>query len=188
MALVLDNAQTNDAKILYLTDMSTWGTGGVPSLRSVTSAVLTVAYRTSTMESFSDEVTIPVTDVFTAANGDPSLLVFPIVFTNAPALSTSLVKGDALPDGIWKIQYTINDTVTFESPMDLLLDNVIRSIIYKKLATIPMKYLCSNNFYTSKIDDIVTIKALHWSMEAGAYVAQQSNLLDILETLQRQTA
>ena len=187
MALGLINAQTNDARLLYLTDNSTWGSDGVPALGSVTSAVLQISYRDTTLDNFTTPIEIDVLSIFTAANGDTSLLVFPIEFNSAPSLDDDGVGINALPDGIWKIQYIINGTIEFPSTLELLLDMNIKTVIYRNLSTVPVKYLCANNYYTKPIDDILLEKSLHYAMEANAYVAKQSEILNILDTLERLT-
>ena len=187
MALALTNAQTNDSKILYLTDNSTWGSDGIPALGSVTTAVLQITYKTPDLYDFTTVEEIDVISVFTAAAGSASLLVFPIEFNSVPQLDTDGIGIAQLPDGIWKIQYIINGTVDFDSPLDLLLDMTIKTKIYSELAQVPIKYISANNYYTKPIDDVLLLKCMHYGMEANAYVAKQPAILNILETLQRQT-
>ena len=185
MALSLISEQTNDAKILYLTDDSTWGSDGIPALASVTSAKIQLWSRLPDEDEFTEYDEIDVMSIFTVASGDSSLLIFPLVFNSSPSLDDTPVGISVFSDGIWKIQYTINDSVTFDSPLELMLDQVIKFEIYKKLSQLPLKYLAANNYYTKPMDDVLLQKSLHWAMEAMAYVAKQDEILETLDTLER---
>lgn len=187
MRLALNNSQTNDAKILYLTDNSTWGSDSVPALAAVTSASIQLWKKEPDDDDFVEYTAIDVLEVFTTAAGDSSLLIFPIVFNSGVSLDVDAVGISQFPDGIWKVQYTINESVTFDSVLELMLDQIIKFKIYKELGQIPLKYLASNNYYTKPMDDVLLQKCLHYSMEASAYVAKQDEILNTLDTLQRLT-
>jgi len=187
MALTLTNSQTNDSKILYLTDGSTWGSDSVPALASVVSASLSISYKTPDLTDYTDPIVIDVISIFTAAAGDASLLIFPLVFGSEPSLDASAVGINEFPDGIWKIEYTISDGSEISINIELLLDMQIKNVIYSKLASVPVKYLSANNYYTKPIDDILLEKCLYDSMTADAYVAKKDEILNTLEVLQRLT-
>lgn len=185
MGLVLTNAQTNDAKILYLTDASTWGSDGLPAYTSVTEASLSIYYKDPDNPTGTTTTVIDVIDIFTSAQS-ASDLIFPIVISGG-SIGTADSGIDQLPDGIWVIQYDIvwpGGSADFDSPLELLLDGIIKSEIYKDLATVNYQYLCSNNYYTKPIDDTLLLYCLRQSILANAYVAQQSNIINAIETIQ----
>jgi hypothetical protein len=190
MALELISSQSNDAKILYLTDNSTWGTDGLPELSEVVSASIQLWKQEPDDDDFVEYDSIVVTSIFTAAAGDSSLLIFPFEFNTTPGLNYSPAGINVFPDGIWKVQYTITDSsesYEFASPAEIMFDQIIKFKIYKDLSQIPLKYLSANNYYTKPMDDVLLEKCLHYSMEASAYVAKQDEILETLDTLQRLT-
>lgn len=187
MGLVLNNQQTNDAKILYLTDESTWDDGDLPVYTAITDAYLDIYYRTP--DGISEIYNINVTNIFTGAASVDDL-IFPIT-----SIDVGLGGDVVLPDGIWTVAYTVTDGTgtggdpwSFDSDLELLLDAIIKVEVYRQVSTIVTKYYCSNNYYTKPIDDILLIKGLYDSMLASAYVAKQDEIINILEVLQRQTA
>ena len=187
MGLALNSQQTNDAKILYLTDASTWGSDGLPAYTDITDAVLTISYKDPDYPAGTDSYIINVFDVFEAASA-ASDLVFPIIFNTQPALSISATGINQLPDGVWSIQYTLTYSggdITFPSPLEILVNGVIDAEVYKQLSTVLTKYLCSNNYYTKQIDDINLLFALNEGMKANAYVAQQSAIIKHIDTPER---
>lgn len=191
MSLILLNTQTNDAKVLYLTDASTWGLGdpALPAYTAVSSASLSIYYKTPDYPDGTTPVTIDIISVFNAALS-ASDLIFPIVMGSVPALDADAVGINEFADGIYIISYTVSDGVstwTFDSALELLVDGVIKVEIYRQLGQIPLKYVASNNYYTKPMDDILLLKCLHYSMEADAYVAKKEQLLETLDTLQRLT-
>lgn len=185
MGLVLNNQQTNDAKILYLTDASTWGSDGLPAYTSITAAELEIYYKDPDYPDGTAVQTIDVTDIFTGASTAADL-IFPVII-NSGNIGVADSGVDQLPDGIWVIEYNVtwsggNDS--FDSPLELLLDGVLKADIYSKLATVNYQYLCSNNYYTKPIDDVLLLYCLRQGVLANAYVAQQSNIVDTIETIQ----
>lgn len=185
MGLGLTNSQTNDAKILYLSDNSTWGSDGVPALGTVTSASLIISYKTPDLDDYTADLVIDITQVFTDAAGDETLLVFPLTFGSQPELNTSPIGVNSFPDGIWKITYEVSDGTTVSKLVELLLDMQIKTKIYSDLATIDVKYTCANNHYTKPIDDVLLSWVQYLGMGANAYIAKKEEVLNILETLQR---
>lgn len=185
MSLKLNNTQTNDAKILYLIDASTWADGDLPPWQNITNAILTISYKTPEIPDGTEDYFTDVTAVFTNATTQDDL-VFTITSVNIG------LGGDVqLPDGIYSINYQVSDgnqTWQFDSRLELLLDAVIKFEVYKRVATTPAKYICANNYYTKPIDDNLLIQSLYDSLQANAYVAKQDGILAILETLQRQTS
>lgn len=185
MSLKLNNTQTNDAKILYLVDASTWANGDLPNWGDIASASLVVSYKTPDILDGTIDYVKDISNVFIAASSQSDL-----VYT---VTSTDLQLGGdvALPDGIYSINYIVSNgtqTWQFDSKLELLLDAQIKFEVYKRVATIPAKYICSNNYYTKPIDDNLLIQSLYDSLQANAYVAKQDGILAILDTLQRQTA
>jgi hypothetical protein len=187
MALILTSTQTNDAKVLYLTDGSSWGSDSVPAYTDVTDAYLTISYKDPDYPTGTTDTIVNIFDVFDNANS-ASDLIFPIVFNTAPALSVAGTGVNQLPDGVWSIQYTIEyvgGPKSFDSPLEILVNGVIDAEVYKQLSTVLTKYLCSNNYYTKQIDDINLLFALNEGMKANAYVAQQSSIIKHIDTLER---
>jgi len=189
MSLILLNEQTNDGKILYLTDASTWNDGTIPAFATfqatMVSANITIKYKTPTNTSWSSIYTYDISSIITAATTVADL-IYPIT-----SVQIGLGSNLALPDGIYSIGYNLTDNVTtysFASELELLLSNIIKAIVYKQVGAIAYKYYCANNYYTKPIDDVLLIKSLYDSMIASAYVAKQPEILNILEVLQRQTA
>jgi len=185
MGLILNNEQTNDGKILYLTDQSTWNDGDLPAYTTIDSAILSISYKTPDYSIV--EVDIDVTSVFTnAASVDD--LVFRITMEDLGGNAN-----DPLPDGLYFIQYKVSNNGgttypwSFDDYLKLLLDALIHGIVYEKLSTIAYKYMCANNYYTKPIDDIILLNALYESMLASAYVSKQEEILNLLDVLQRQT-
>lgn len=181
MGLALENSQTNDALTLTLTDASTWGVD-LPAYTTVTSAILTLTYKTPSNTSGSTTYTKNVTSIFTGASST-SDLVFPIT-----SVDVGLGGGVQLPDGIWTVTYTVianSTTYTFDSDLELLLDAIIKAEVYKKVATMSSLYFANNNYFVKPIDDILLLNSLYEAMLKSAYVAKQTEILNILDVLQR---
>lgn len=188
MGLSLLTEQTNDAKILYLTDVSSWNDGDLPSFSSINHAQLDISYKTPEIPEGSVVYTADVTSIFLEASTQ-SDLVFPITFTTQPIVMDP-IGVNPLPDGIWIVMYTVSNGVTswsFDSNLEILCDAQIQAEIYKRVGQIAYKYYCSNNYVTKPIEDDLLLKSLYDSMQASAYVAKHDEILKILEVLQRQT-
>lgn len=188
MALSLLNQQTNDGKILYLTDISTWDDGTLPPFSSITSAQLEIFYKTPDIPEGTEVYTFDVINFFNDAL-EQSDLVFPVTFTNQPIIADD-TGINPLPDGIWFIMYTVSDGVetwSFPSNLQILADAQIKAEIYKRVGSIAYKYYCSNNYVTKPIEDDLLLKSLYDAMLTSAYVAKHDEILKILEVLQRQT-
>ena len=198
MGLKLDQKQSNDGKIFYLIDESTWGDGTLPSFQDMvancTAANLRIKY--ATQDELNSDGTIDYID-----NGGNGFLVdITSIIQNATTqydlvyqvISTDLSLGSNIPlyDGVYLVMYTItSDGVTyeFETDLEVLLDALIKSEVYKRVSMIDYRYLCSNNYFTKDIDDTILIKALYDSMISSAYVARKEEILKLLDVLQRQT-
>lgn len=192
MGLILSSLQTTDAKLLYLTDASTWGSDGLPTFAALkadlVSAVLRISYKTPDIPDGTDVVIIDISAIWTSASTEDDL-IYKIKFPIPTSIDGTEVGDQELPDGIWSINYILTDssqTYQFSSNLELLLDNVIKVKVFNNTATIPTKYFSNNNYYTKEIDDALLIDSLYYSMNANAYVAQQSQILTVLEILQRQ--
>lgn len=192
MGLVLSSLQTNDAKLLYLTDASTWGSDGIPAFATLKadlqSAILQISYKTPDEPDGTDVVDVDISAIWSAATSENDL-IYIIKFPIPASIDGSEVGDEELPDGIWSINYVLtdsSDTYQFPSNLELLLDNVIKVKVYNNTASIPTKYFSSNNYYTKEIDDALLIDGLYYSMNANAYVAQQTQILNVLDILQRQ--
>ena len=179
MGLKLLNSQSNDAKILYLTDDSTWDDGTLPVVGDVTTVQLQIWYKTVDAPDYQSTPYV-VNQAF--ANPTQDELVFEITSD-----LVGLGVDQPLTDGIYKIQYIVNSTWQFDSELELLLDALIRNEVDKKVGKIPFLYFANNNYYTKTIDDALLSQSLYDGMNANAYVAQQNGILIVLETLQRQT-
>jgi hypothetical protein len=185
MSLALNSTQTNDAKILYLIDESTWDDSDLPPWQDITSATITISYKTPEIPDGTIDYPKDVQSIFDAATTQADL-VFPIT-----SVDIGLGGDVQLPDGIYAIDYTVSDGAevwTFPSRLDILVDAIIKFEVYRIVGSTPAKYICANNYYTKPIDDNLLIQSLYDAMQANAYVAKQDGILKILETLQRQTA
>lgn len=189
MGLILDNEQTNDAKILYLTDLSTWGTDGIPDFATfqadIVSAYITIQYKTSNDDDW--VVVSPNYDIASiiVAASTVADLIYPVTGT-----VVGLGEDAPLPDGIWAVGYYLTDSSTtyqFDTDLELLLDATIKSEVYKRVGTIAYQYYCNNNYYTKPIDDDLLLQSLYDAMVSSTYVAKKEEILKILEVLQRQT-
>lgn len=184
MGLILDDNQTNDAKILYLTDQSTWDDGTLPPWQNITSAELIISYKTPEIPDGTIDYSKDITSIFTGASSQNDL-VFSVT-----SVDIGLGGNQQLPDGIYSINYIVSDGVDtwqFDSRLELLLDVIIKFEVYTIVGSTPAKYVCSNNYYTKPIDDNLLIQSLYDGMQANAYVARQDEILKILEDLQRRT-
>lgn len=187
MSLILTSSQTNDAKILYLTDASTWGSDSIPELADVVSASLTISYKTTSLDDYTDDVVVDITSIFEDAAGDSSLLIFPLVISDG-TITTGDTGVDVFEDGVYDITYTVSDSTTdYSLVADNYLDKNIKTAIYSELDQVNTKYLCANNYYTKPIDDILLEKSLYDSTISMAYLAKKEELLNVLELLQRLT-
>ncbi|GAG13605.1 unnamed protein product, partial [marine sediment metagenome] len=172
-------------KILYLGDESTWDDGDLPPWQDITSATLAISYKTPEIPDGTIDYNKDVIDIFTAAT-EQSDLVFSVT-----SVDLELGSNVPLPDGIYSIDYTVSDGVgtwSFPSRLELLLDNIIKFEVYRIVGSTPAQYVCANNYYTKPIDDNLLIQSLYDALQANAYVAKQNGILQVLETLQRQTA
>ena len=190
MALDLTSEQTNDAKILYLTDASTWGSDSIPAFATfkanMVSAELEISYKSTDYPDGTDSVTVDISQIFTDAT-DETDLIYNIVFPIPSSLDGTETGISQLPDGVWTINYILTDNSdTYEVTLEFLLDEIIKADVYKEVAKIPLKYLCANHYYTKQIDDILLISGLYYSLQANAYIAKQDYIIEILDTLERQ--
>jgi len=189
MGLILENSQTNDAKILYLTDESTWGSDGIPDFATfkadMVSAYITIKYKVSNDD---DEVTVSPNYDISGIIGEATTvadLIYPVT-----SVTVGLGTDVALTDGIWAIGYYLTDsgeTYQFDADLELLLDATIKAEVYKRVGKIAYQYYCSNNYYTKPIDDDLLIQSLYDAMVSSTYIAKKEEILKILEVLQRQT-
>ena len=194
MVISLSALEQNDNKALVFTDNTGTGTDGwggrnpdITDINGTTSKLmLDITY-------VSDSETI-VYDTINLYNdsdfGGPWTTPADLVFTITPlkllidGLVVSGVTSDStINDGIYKLVYWLNDNDTrtdVEFKLDLFVYGIIRNKVYNKLRQIIPIY----NEYNSRsqeISDVMLQFSFLKSMEAMAYVALQSELLNALD-------
>ena len=189
MSLDLSTTQTNDAKILYLTDVTTtWGTDPSYDWTAVTAASLTITYNTTNNKDFGNPIGDPgivvdITSIFDAAiiSGLQTDLVFTI-----DSDSLNLGSDAVLPDGIYRVTYEVtNGATSFNLTIDIKLDQNIKNGLYTKFASLPLMEFCNCKNMTKNVDDLVLSLGLLWSTDIAATVARKANILDTFESLER---
>jgi len=197
IALNLSVLERNDSKLLTFTDTTVgWGTGGDPD-------VIAIAARTSQTYSLTLSVTIhqpnssiiyDLIDLYGKGLATPFTgqtdLVFALNASNFTVNGNPL--GDSttnLPDGIYDLTYKIQHYVTGSwvdinsITMYILVYGQVKSQVYDKLRQIPILYQ-----YTTPPRDILEAELYNTflqSIEKSAYIAKKTELIDMLETLQR---
>lgn len=197
MAIVLGLSvvERNDSKLLTFSDTSTgWGTGGDPNVTDIAVRTdLTYSLTLSiTIHQPNSDIIYDLIDLYTingpfATTAD---LVFPISAANLKVSGSAL--GDTttnLPDGIYDITYKLQHYVT-GAWVDLytlteyaLVYGQVKYQVYDKLRQLPILYE-----YTNPPRDILEAELYNTflqSIEKSAYIAKKTELVDMLETLQR---
>lgn len=186
MALSLNLAvsERNDNKVLTLTDASTgWGTGGDLNFTDI------------------DDINhFLYVQINITSNANSSPIITSVVNIPGPFVTQSDITIDIdastiglgtidtlLPDGIYDITYYISDeldVVEYIKTLSALIIGQSQKAVYNKLRLLPIFY----NSKTCKIRDVNEAKlyyAFLRSIEKNAYIAKRTELLEMLETLQR---
>lgn len=196
LALDLSAVERNDNKLLTLTDTSTgWNTGGDPNFTSI-------AARTSQTYSLTLDITINTTtsvivynqiDCYVLHGGAFAAqtdLVFALdaskfIYGTAP-LGTSATL---LPDGIYDVVYKVQhwngsswDDIDVKS-LSILVYGQIKQKVYDKLRKVPKWSECPDGY--RDINEASYYYTFLQSIEKSAFVARKSELLQMLETLER---
>jgi hypothetical protein len=195
MALVLNLSalEQNDNKLLTLTDTSTgWGTP----------AVTDIAARTSLTYSLTLDITINSTsginiydqiDCFVLHGGafaTQADLVFEIdasklIGPNGPIGDSSTVLPDGIYDVVYKVQHYSgglwSDVAT--KSISILIYGQIKQKVYDKLRKVAKWSECSDGYRS--INEASYYYTFLQSIEKSAFIARKSELLQMLETLER---
>ncbi len=198
MALALDLSaiERNDNKLLTLSDTSTgWGTGGDPN-------VTDIAARTSLTYSLTLDIIINTTTSVTTysqidcyvlhggAFATQADLVFELdasklLYSGVPIGTSSTL----LPDGIYDIVYKVQsyngsswDDIDVKS-VSILVYGQIKQKVYDKLRKVSKWSECPNGY--REINEASYYYTFLQSIEKSAFVARKTELLEMLETLER---
>lgn len=185
LSLNLSVDERNDNKVITLTDTSTgWGTDGDINFTDIDdstyylNAVITI--NTPTGVSTPYDINLYTLSGPFATQSD---LVFPIT-------ATVLGIGDnntLLEDGIYDIVYTVQNSsnvAIHTKTLAILITGQSQKAVYNKLRLVPIYY----NSKVCKIRDIKEAELYYTflrSIEKSAYIAKRTELLQMLETLQR---
>jgi hypothetical protein len=195
LALNLSVVERNDSRLITFTDTSTgWGTGGDPT-------VTVIAARTGLTYSLTMDITINTStevivcdqiDLYGKGVATPFTVQSDLVFEldDTTILVSGTGVGDVLPDGVWDITYKVQyytggvwtdiDVKTFS----ILVYGDIKTQVYNRLRQIPNLY--SKGILMSRdVQEPLLYYTFLQSIEKSAYVARKSELLDMLETLER---
>ena len=109
---------------------------------------------------------------------DCSMLV-----VGATALGTA---DDEFPDGIYNFEYVYDDGEVTEisSDADVLIEGKVRNAIYELYRTLPTIYNCQD-CKSKEVLDIIFTKAYYDAMVISAYVARETELLNMLAVIER---
>lgn len=189
--------ERNDSKTITFTDTSTgWNTGGDPnftSIRALTSHTYALTLGI-TITSSTSAITYDDIDLYTIAPTVPFTQQSDMVFTiDASKLKISGVAiGDSnteLPDGIWDVTYNLltysgsafSTTRTFSQ--GILIYGVVKSKVYNRLRQVPNLYQLQSSY--REINEIAFYNTYLESIQKSAFVAKRTELIAMLETLQR---
>jgi len=197
IALNLSLLERNDSKLLTFTDTSTgWGTSGDPdvtaiqALSSQTYALtLSITIHTTTSSTIYDTIDLygkGLATPFTAQSD----LVFALNCSNFTVSGNPLGDSTTLfPDGIYDLTYNVQHytggvwTTLRTVTLYALVYGQVKSEVYDKLRQVPILYS-----YTEPPRNILEAELYNTfleSIEKSAYIAKKTELLDMLETLER---
>lgn len=193
LTLSLSAVERNDSKLLTLTDTSTdWGTPSYTDIAARTSLTysltLDITINTPTATTVYDQI-----DCYVLAEGPftaQSDLVFPISAAELLISSSPLGTTDTLlPDGIWDIVYKVqhysggtwSDVAT--KSFSILMYGQIKTKVYDKLRKVPKWSDCPNGY--RDINEASYYYTYLKSIESSAFVARKTELIQMLETLER---
>lgn len=196
LALSLSVLERNDNKLLTLIDTSTgWGTGSDPNFTAIQA-------RTSLTYSLTLDITINTTtsvvvynqiDCYVLHGGafaTQADLVFPLdaskFISNGSPIGNSTTL---LPDGIYDVTYKVQqytggvwvDVKTLS--ISILVYGQIKQKVYDKLRKVPKWSECPDGY--RDINEASYYYTFLESIEKSAFVARKSDLLNMLETLER---
>ena len=184
VTLSLSYVERNDNKLLTITDDSTdWG--ATPAPAAITSLTLDLEITTS-------DNTTTVYDKINLLSefgpfADQDALVFALDATYFEESGVAMgTAATVLPDGIYKVTYTLDDTLATDSELIeyVLLEGNVRNGVYEALRTIPILYTCAECKSKEIMDAIFAYGYLN-SMRAGGYVAKTEELISQLYVLER---
>jgi len=195
LSLTLSALERNDNRLLTLTDTSTgWNTGGDPNYTSIQA-------RTSLTYSATLDITINTTTSVIVYNQiDCYVLSGPFVaqadMVYELDASKFIVNGNGigdsstvLPDGIYDIVYKVqhwNGSSWVDinvKTLSILVYGQIKQKVYDKLRKVPKWSECSDGYRS--INEASYYYTFLQSIEKSAFIARKSELLQMLETLER---
>jgi len=187
LTLTLSVLESNDASSLVFTDTTgstattAWGQDGNINVTDIDGSTHTLEL--SLIHKNADgTITYDTIDLY--AEFGPFTTTADLVFTITPDLL--LVSGagnsdDTLADGIYEVAYAVDTSIT---NMTVFAYSNIRNATYDRLRQIPSIY----NSYDSRskeIDDTLLQYSFIKSMEASAYVALETELINILDAAEK---
>lgn len=194
--LNLSVLESNDSKTLVFTDttgISTngWGDSGNIDVTDIDGITHTLELQL-TFKTNAETVVYDTIDLYSDVDfGGPWTTVADLVF--AITADKLMVNGvseftieDMIPDGIMDVTYTVDAGLGTEDifTMTVLVYNQIRNKVYDRLRQIPKIY-ASYDFRGKEISDTTLMYSLVKSMEAGAYIALEEELLNTLDTVEK---
>ena len=193
LALSLSALERNDNELLTLTDVSTgWGTPNVTNITARTSLTYSLTLDI-TINNIDSIIVYDQIDCYVLHGGvfaTQADLVFALdatklISSNGPIGNSSTV----LPDGIYDIVYKVQhwngvswDDINVLS-ISVLIDGQIKLKVYDKLRKV-YKWSYSPDGYRN-INEASYYYTFLQSIEKSAFVARKSELLQMLETLER---
>lgn len=189
--------ERNDSKLITFTDTSTgWGTNSDPNYTSIRSLASNTYALTMdiVINTTSGITTCDTIDLYTIAATTPfaaqSDLVFPIDSTilkvNGNALGTSNFQ---LYDGIWDVTYKVLHftgsawTTLRTFTQSILVYGKSKTAVYDRLRLVPDLHEIGNSY--REIQETLFYYTYLQAIEKSAFLAQKSQLLTMLETLER---
>lgn len=193
LALNFSALERNDNKLLTLTDTSTgWGSPNVTDITARTSLTYSLTLDI-TINTINSVIVYDQIDCYVLHGGaftTQADLVFPIdasklIGPNGPIGDSTVLLPDGIYDVIYKVQHwngsSWDDVNVFT--VSILIDGQIKVKVYDKLRKV-YKWSYSPDGYRS-INEASYYYTFLQSIEKSAFVARKSELLQMLETLER---
>jgi len=198
LSLAFTVAESNDNKLITVTDSTGvydavtnttgWGVpndavGDIDGVSHTLELAVTITTSDGTETTYD---TIDLEDEF-GPFVDVTDLVFALdcsmLISGTTALGTA---DDEFPDGIYSFEYIYDDGLITEESIEesALIEGKVRNAIYELYRTIPVTYNCQD-CKTKEILDIIFTKAYYDSMVISAYVARETELLNMLAVIER---
>ena len=191
-------AESNNNKLISVTDdtgvydalTNTGGWGAPnPAVADIDGATHTLGLSITITTSDGTETTYDTIDLYDEFGpfADVTDLEFDLdcsmLISGTTALGTA---DDEFPDGIYTFDYIYDEGLGSEvsTEVDVLIEGKVRNAIYELYRTIPTIYNCQD-CKTKQILDIIFTRAYYKSMIISAYVARETELLNMLAVIER---